>query len=153
MSSSMFNPESGCTYMRAVLRFGTVFGILCAVTCIMPAGHRKMTRVKHKIERRCNLKLACSKRCSMAYESCNILQKKSPYFPNRTTMFSAVQAAGDIGSFRSWSPKIVVTAFCLRWYRDHCHTCSVFFSFLSVTAQVSVLLCPLLWFCNYIYFT
>lgn len=67
----------------------------------------------------------------MAYESCNILQKNSPYFPNKKTMFSVVQAAGDIGSFLSCSLEIAVTVFYLRQYHDHCYTCSVFFSFLS----------------------
>lgn len=47
--------------MCAVSHFGIVFGILCAVTCIMPAGHKKTTQIKCEIERRHNLKLACSR--------------------------------------------------------------------------------------------
>lgn len=60
VSSYVFNPESGYVYMCTVSRFGTEFGILCAATRIMPAGHGKTTQIKCEIERRRNLKLASS---------------------------------------------------------------------------------------------
>lgn len=58
------------------------------------------------------------------------IEKKSLVFPNKKTMFSAAQAAGDTGSFLSCPLKIAVTAFFLRQYHDHCYTYFVF-SFLS----------------------
>lgn len=73
--------------MCAVSHFGTVVGILCAVTCIMPAGHRKTTQIKCEIEKRHNLKLASSRDAVWHMRVATYCKKIHPISPTRRPCF------------------------------------------------------------------
>lgn len=151
VSSYVFNPESGYVYMCAVSHFGTKFGILCAATRIMPAGHGKTTQIKCEIERRRDLKLASSGDAVWHMRVAAYCKKNPFYFPNKHAVLSAVQAAGGaggpVGAQWRWLGSVQGST----W---PCYTLTVILLSSSCRAAlVGVLLCPPPSFCNHIYFT
>lgn len=130
--------------MCTASHFGTVFGILCAVTCIVPAGHRKTTQIKCEIEGDIILNLHL---LGMRYGIWELrhIAENSPYLPNKKGVFSAVQArqhpwlCGCV-SFQALAMTTATLCLCLLLV-------------LVSGCTGPVLLCPPLWLCNYIYFT
>lgn len=136
--------------MCTVSRFGTEFGILCAATRIMPAGHGKTTQIKCEIERRRNLKLASSQD-AVWHMRVAAYCKESLLFPQQACgVFSCAGCwgcSGPVGAQWLWLGSVHGSTW-PRYTRSF-----ILLSPSCQAAQVGVLLCPPPSFCNHIYFT